>query len=270
MIALTANEEFFGLLGNYSPFEVNPSQPLIEISINRNRPLSEGWREEWRQEEEGVEIACGTMNGNPAFVFSLHGRPAGWIECSSDYRRVTVSAGSLPKLAIDNAMMLSFALATAGSGTLLFHASVVSRNGKAYMFLGPSGTGKSTHTQLWLKHIEGSSLLNDDNPVVRLDDNGNAVVYGSPWSGKTPCYVNEHYPLGGIVRLKQAPYNAIRRMSPIEAYATLSSSVSGKRWEKSIADGLHHSLNSLTAGTKVWHMECLPDEAAAIMTSSTI
>lgn len=270
VMALTAPEDTLRLLGNYSPFEVAPSQPLMEISISERRPLPEEWREEWHQEEEGEEIACGNVNGNPAFVFSSHGQAAGWVECSNDYRKVTVSIDSLPKFAIDNAMMIAFALATAKSDTLLFHASVISRNGKAYMFLGPSGTGKSTHTRLWLRHIEGSRLLNDDNPVVRLNDDGKAVVYGSPWSGKTPCYVNEHYPLSGMVRLKQAPYNAIRRMSPIEAYATLFSSVSGKRWDRSIADGLHHSLNSLIAGTKVWQMECLPDEAAAIMTSSTI
>ena len=154
--------------------------------------------------------------------------------------------------------------------TLLFHASVVCRGGKAYMFLGPSGTGKSTHTRLWLRYIDGSRLLNDDNPVVRIEADGEAEVYGSPWSGKTPCYVNEHYPLGAIVRLRQAPHNAIRQMSPIEAYATMASSVSGKRWEKNIADGLHRALNSLTATARMWHMDCLPDEAAAKMTSSTI
>ena len=138
------------------------------------------------------------------------------------------------------------------------------------MFLGPSGTGKSTHTRLWIRYIDGSRLLNDDNPVVRIEADGEAEVYGSPWSGKTPCYVNEHYPLGAIVRLRQAPHNAIRRMSPIEAYATMASSVSGKRWEKNIADGLHRALNSLTATARMWHMDCLPDEAAAKMTSSTI
>ena len=138
------------------------------------------------------------------------------------------------------------------------------------MFLGPSGTGKSTHTRLWLRYIDGSRLLNDDNPVVRIEADGEAEVYGSPWSGKTPCYVNEHYPLGAIVRLRQAPHNAIRQMSPIEAYATMASSVSGKRWEKNIADGLHRTLNSLTATASMWHMDCLPDEAAAKMTSSTI
>ena len=270
VMALTAGDDIFALLDNCRPFEVTPSEPLISVVIRENAPLPETWTEEWRQEEEGDEIACGHSEGNPLFVFRSHGKMAGWMECGSDYRRATVYTGELPKLAIDNAMMIAFALATAEMDTLLFHASVVCRGGKAYMFLGPSGTGKSTHTRLWLRYIDGSRLLNDDNPVVRIEADGEAEVYGSPWSGKTPCYVNEHYPLGAIVRLRQAPHNAIRRMSPIEAYATMASSVSGKRWEKNIADGLHRALNSLTATARMWHMDCLPDEAAAKMTSSTI
>ena len=270
VMALTAEEEVFSLLGNCDPFEVAPAEPLIAMSIRSRVPLPEGWTEEWRQEEEGEEIVCGHVDGHPTFVFYSHGKRAGWAACSKDYRQVRVSLGDLPKLTLDNAMMISYALATASADTLLFHASVVNRDGKGYMFLGPSGTGKSTHTRLWLKYVPGSRLLNDDNPVVRIGKDGKATVYGSPWSGKTPCYVNEEFPLAALVRLEQAPYNAIQRMRPIEAYAALSSSVSGKRWDRSIADGLHHTLNALTAGTGVWQMECLPDEAAAQMTSSTI
>ena len=163
----------------------------------------------------------------------------------------------------DNAMMVLFAMATARLATLLFHASTVSLEGKAYMFLGKSGTGKSTHSRLWLQNIEGAELVNDDNPVVRVNEDGTAVVYGSPWSGKTPCYRRVAYRLGGIVGLAQAPRNAIRRMGGIEAYALLSSSVSGKVWDKGIADGLHHTLNALAMKTAVWHLDCLPDGEAA-------
>lgn len=270
VIALTADEDIFALIDNCRPFEVAPSEPLIEMKIRPDATLPDDWTEEWRQEEGGDEIACGHVEGNPVFVFLSQGKTAGWLRCSSNYRRVTVALGDIPKLAIDNGMMISYALATAGMDTLLFHSSTVTRGGWAYMFLGQSGTGKSTHSRLWLRYIEGSRLLNDDNPVVRIGEDGRAEVYGSPWSGKTPCYLNEHYPLGGIVGLAQAPHNKIRRMSPIEAYATLSSSVSGKRWDRRIADGLHHSIDTLVAVVGVWHMECLPDEEAAKMTSTTI
>ena len=133
------------------------------------------------------------------------------------------------------------------------------------MFLGPSGTGKSTHARLWLKHIDGTELVNDDNPVVRQ-----GVVYGSPWSGKTPCYRNVSYTLGGIVVLSQAPYNKIEQLGGIGAYAALMSSISGMRWDARIADGLHQSENDLATNVPIWHLDCLPDEAAATLCHKTI
>ena len=165
-------------------------------------------------------------------------------------------------MAIDNAVMVMYALSTADKATALFHAAAVSLDGHGYMFLGKSGTGKSTHAGLWVKHIEGAVLINDDNPVVRITD-GQAVVYGSPWSGKTPCYRNVSYPLGGIVLLSQAPYNQIQRLSGLEAYMTLMSSISGQRWNEGIADGLHQTENELASNMPIWHLECLPDKAAA-------
>ena len=95
-------------------------------------------------------------------------------------------------------------------------------------------------------------------------------LFGSPWSGKTPCYRNVSYPLGGVVQLSQAPYNKIRRLKALEAYAALVPSISGKRWDKQIAEGLHETENSMVGEVAVWHLECLPDEAAARMCSEFI
>jgi hypothetical protein len=137
------------------------------------------------------------------------------------------------------------------------------------MFLGKSGTGKSTHSSLWLKHIEGTALVNDDNPVVRRMPDG-FYVFGSPWSGKTPCYRNVSYPLGGVVQLSQAPYNKIHRLKALSAYAALVPSISGKRWDKQVAEGLHETEDMMAGEVAVWHLECLPDEAAARLCSDTI
>ena len=161
-------------------------------------------------------------------------------------------------------------LATADKGTVLFHAAVVSYECRGYMFLGPSGTGKSTHASLWQRYIVGTALVNDDNPVVCIDEDGSATVYGSPWSGKTPCYRNVRYPLGAIVLLSQAPYNKIQRLSGIYAYAALMESISGKRWDERIADGLHRTENALASSIPLWHLECLPDEEAAKLCNETI
>ena len=163
-----------------------------------------------------------------------------------------------------------YALSTANKQTALFHSSVVSHKGKAYMFLGLSGTGKSTHSSLWLKYIEGTELVNDDNPVVRVHEDGSIIVYGSPWSGKTPCYRNVSYPLGAIVELSQAPENIIRRLRPLQAYAALMNSISGKRWDSRIAEGLHATENQIITNAAMWHLDCLPDEAAARLCEKSV
>ena len=250
---------------NYEPFLCEEGETVFALSIGDGEAPE--YVEEIRQEDEGQEIICGKTAADEA-VFEFHwwNDTAGWLVCSADYHEGRlITTGRHVKMAIDNALMVLYALATADRQTALFHAAVVSYEGKGYMFLGPSGTGKSTHASLWLRYIEGTALVNDDNPVVR-----DGVVYGSPWSGKTPCYRNVHYPLGGIVVLSQAPYNRIQRLSGLHAYAALVASISGKRWDARIADGLHQTENALASTVPVWHLECLPDEEAARVCQLTI
>lgn len=169
----------------------------------------------------------------------------------------------------DTAVMVCYMLATIRKDTLLMHSSVIRNNGRAYLFMGKSGTGKSTHSMLWMKYIDGCDLINDDNPVVRITD-GCAVVYGSPWSGKTSCYRNVFAPIGGFVKLRQAKINSIKRMNPIEGYAFLVTGSSGMSWEPLLADGKHDTLQKIVSEVPCWLLDCLPDEAAATLCADTI
>ena len=270
VFSISCDEDFFALMVNYEPFVCAGSETVFALDVEHNDPPA--YSEEMRQEDEGQEIICGrTTAGESVFEFHWWGVTAGWLVCSADCSRGRlITTGRHIKMAIDNALMVMYALATADKDTVLFHAAVVSYEGKGYMFLGPSGTGKSTHASLWKRYIEGTALVNDDNPVVRIGGDGTATVYGSPWSGKTPCYRNVSYPLGGIVMLSQAPFNKIQRLSGIHAYVAMMESISGKRWDERIADGLHHTQNVLASTVPVWRLECLPDEEAAKLCQETI
>ena len=162
-----------------------------------------------------------------------------------------------------------YAFAYVGSDTLEIHASCTIKDGKGFLFLGKSGTGKSTHSSLWIKNIPGAWLLNDDNPVIRIVD-GVPRVYGTPWSGKTPCYINDDYPVGAVVRIKQAPYNVITKMSLMEGFASLYSSSSGLRAIKWVADGLFETVSTVVQKVPCYLMECLPDDEAAIVCSKDV
>lgn len=267
---VTAIDSDFELMTNYRPFACNEDDVLFQLSVtDDDKPA---YAEETRQEEEGQEIICGhTTDGQSVFEFRWWNKTAGCLVCTPDYHEAQlIVTGEQRKMAIDNALMVLYALATAPLQTALFHAAVVSYQDAAYMFLGKSGTGKSTHASLWLRYIAGTDLVNDDNPVVRIGADGQATVYGSPWSGKTPCYRHVQYPLGGIVLLSQAPYNKIGRLKGIEAYAALVPSISGKRWDRTIADGLHQTEDLLATLVPTWHLECLPDEGAALLCHKTI
>ena len=250
-------------LQQYAPFQTDATDDItfsLEIVDELTVPA---FHEEMRQEEEGQVIIAGHLdNGDAYFEFRLNDKLCAVMTASQDYHEAKVCVKENWKYGVNNAIMVMYALATANSQTALFHSSVVSYQDKAYMFLGQSGTGKSTHSSLWLKYIEGTELVNDDNPVVRIID-GVARVYGSPWSGKTPCYRNVSYPVGGIVKLDQAPYNEMKRLKGVRAYAAVLPSISGKRWDKKLAEGLHETENLLAQLVPIWHLDCLPDEAAA-------
>ena len=196
---------------------------------------------------------------------------AATMDVSADWREAWLKLeGADNAFGLNNALMLLFAFASAHLGALEMHASVVMQGGKGYLFLGKSGTGKSTHSRLWLQHIPGSELLNDDNPILRLMPDGSARVYGSPWSGKTPCYKAQDVPVGAVVRLSQAPRNEITRLPLVQAYASLMASASAFRPLKDLADGWHRTLEGLAAVVPCYHLDCLPDQAAAELCYKTI
>ena len=159
-------------------------------------------------------------------------------------------------------LRIVFSQAIIPHAAVSMHASVVVNDGKAVLFMGKSGTGKSTHTRLWLEHIPGSSLLNDDNPIVRIVGE-EVIAYGSPWSGKTHCYKNESAPAAGFVRLKQAPHNRYMPCEDIAAFKALLPGSSVLRQDKTLHSILCGTLIEIAGMTKVGEMECLPDKEAA-------
>lgn len=167
------------------------------------------------------------------------------------------------------ALWTGYGVMTVRQDTVAMHGSCIVHRGKAVLFLGESGTGKSTHTRLWREHIADSLLLNDDSPVVRREEGG-LWVYGSPWSGKTPCYKTERYPLAGCVRLSQAPFNRMQRLDTLQAYAALHPSMPPAfAYDGRLYDGICGTLGRLLSQIPVYHLSCLPDRAAAELACHT-
>ena len=109
-----------------------------------------------------------------------------------------------------------YRLAVVFNSGFVVHASSVVYDGYGLAFSAESGTGKSTHTQLWLDNYEGTYILNDDGPVIRKTD-GDWYIYGSPWAGTTGINANKKVPLKALVFLERSKENTIRDCAPTEA-----------------------------------------------------
>jgi hypothetical protein len=169
------------------------------------------------------------------------------------------------------ALWMLIGIAVLSQQVVSIHSSAIMYQGKSILFLGESGTGKSTHTRLWLNHIPNTELLNDDSPFLRVEAEGNIQVYGSPWSGKTPCYKNIHTPVAAFVRLSQAPYNRIQRLTGIEAIgALLPSCPFAFAYDKQLSESIYSILSCALQQAPVYHLECLPDADAARLVFTTL
>lgn len=285
LFSLTAPPELVpaAALAPYAPFRTEQPEdgtaPLFSLTLtagdNDTYSLPVAATPLIRLDDDNGSMELFTTTGGGLLIhFALPGCP---VCCSlgtdSGYRqaRAALRGNNRERLyGLDNCLMLLYAFASAPLDTLLLHASVTENDGRGYLFLGRSGTGKSTHSSLWREHIAGSSLLNDDNPVVRFTPDGRPLVYGTPWSGKTPCYRNHSVPAAALVRLAQAPRNRINRLEGVAAYATILPSCSCMKWDKAMAAAVHRTLERLVSAVPVFRLECLPNGEAAHLCAETV
>ena len=279
VFSLTMEADIIEPLTNYKPFQISEEDAAASEPVFSLTTVDEPFDDKAKE----FVFADKSDEDMPRFEISRLGKDwyfevapqkeaptTSYIKVSDDFRSAQlyiVPAKQCDyRFAVNNAAMLLYAFSTAAFNTLEMHAAVVVKDNLGYLFLGKSGTGKSTHARQWLKAFPESWLLNDDNPVLRLEEeNGHKVmrVYGSPWSGKTPCYKNASAEVGGIVKLSQAPHNKARVLSNSEAYAYMLSSSSGLKINPPSMDAIYDTISKMILAFRFYGLECLPDEDAA-------
>jgi len=100
---------------------------------------------------------------------------------------------------------------------MLVHAAAVVVDGRAWVFAGPSGTGKSHWTRHCLAH--GITVLDEDRVVLRLLD-GEVWAFGTPWHLEPRLCSPQGAPVDRLFFLQQAEPDAVREVRPAAA-ATL-------------------------------------------------
>ena len=251
----------------FKPFEDTSGTPEFSFKMGEELPSEfnvqysftyEDILGEFGTTENGFFLRQSPANEDPLYI---------WTNAQND---VVLMGGNLSLRLLRFALWVGYGLMTAAKGTIAIHSSCIVSDGRAVIFLGESGTGKSTHTRLWRENIPGAFLLNDDSPIVRIID-GTVWAYGSPWSGKTPCYKQERYPLAACVRLSQAPHNNIQKLNVIKGYASLHPSCPPEfAYDERLYSYISSNLGTILKQVPVYHLECLPDPAAAWLSHDTI
>lgn len=147
---------------------------------------------------------------------------------------------------------------------ILLHSSCVVVDDKAYAFSADSGTGKSTHTELWLKHFgDRAYILNDDKPAIRLID-GRVYACGTPWSGKYDYSVPKNVELAGICFLERSEENWIRKADTGRAVFNIFSQTV-RKLNRDKMDNLFDVLEELFAKVPLFEMGCNISDDAVVM-----
>lgn len=144
---------------------------------------------------------------------------------------------------------------------MMLHASCVVYDGLAYLFSAPCGTGKSTHTSLWLQRFPGSYILNDDKPALRII-NGEVYAFGTPFSGKTDLSVNRGVPVGGICVLKRGETNSVKPIPTDDALFNILNQTVRPYYESDM-DKLLAVLDVILRKIPIYELHCNTDITAA-------
>lgn len=264
------------LLPSFAPFKCakTVAAPLFKLVVDDTlKPANDKQLIRKFDTGNGDTVVHRLSDGGYQFIIkNIYNQECALLICRENFTKCSCALNgdrNMRSFGLNDALMLVYAFSGAYYNTLLIHASCIIFNGKAYPFTAKSGTGKSTHSSLWIKHIEGTELLNDDNPVIRVID-GCPVVYGSPWSGKTPCYRNRKAPLGAVVQIKRAPNNYMEKLSVVQAFATLLPACSSMKWDNVLNDYLCNTLSQILRCVPVFTMNCLPNEEAAYVCHKTL
>lgn len=265
-----------GLLPSFKPFETEPGdgEPFFALTVDDTlRPRKERKLIRKFDTGNGDTLVFVLPDGGYMYIVrDIRNRDCCLLITNKDFSECQCALNGdwvMRSFGLNDALMLIFAFAGSYHQTLLMHASCIKYGDYGFPFTAKSGTGKSTHTSLWLKHIEGCELLNDDNPAIRIKD-GIPYIYGTPWSGKTPCYRNVRTKLGAVIRIERAPENSIEKLKTVPAFASLLPACSSMKWDSPIYNNICDAVTRIIETTPVYTLHCLPDEEAARLSFTTL
>jgi hypothetical protein len=182
-----------------------------------------------------------TSPENAKFEFKIDVAPPGMISPAEDVqvvwdsRRWTMKRGDFcaewdpsarhglirqtaNSYSLDSVLRILHTLLLAREGGFLLHAASAVRNGRAFLFTGPSGAGKTTIARL---SPPDATLFTDEISYVRRKED-QYCAFGTPFTGELARLgENLSAPIAGVYLLAKGPENKVEPLSPTAAACAL-------------------------------------------------
>jgi hypothetical protein len=209
-------------------FESESSDPDIEVSVVWVEQL-QPWQGNpvfdsgsvWRLFRDGADFIFD-------FVSPLLGvQPYKRMRVGPGFRLATITLNRdllqdyQPVLALEypaDELLVTNYLAN-GLGVEVHGCGLVDAETGGHLFLGHSGAGKSTTTEIW-KSLRNPEILSDDRIILRLHDDG-LWMYGTPWHGEAMFAAQGKAKLNRIFILEHGKQNEITPLTRSRAVGEL-------------------------------------------------
>jgi hypothetical protein len=261
---LTAEE--LGLERRYGPFLSGPANGETPVTVRWSEgdpnKISVGdliydpgsiWRMYQRGRDYVVRLNYAGEDGNTDTQAVVRANPS-WDDINVSERRGGPGWQSLLNVGAGEIILRTAVIFRQG---LLFHAAGVNDNGRGLLFVGHSGAGKSTQTEMWSK-VPGVVAMNDDRMAVRLKDEG-AMVYGTPWGGELDISKSHKSPLAAIFILEHAPHNEVRRLDHESVASMLLARSFLPFWDPGLLARCIDVIGELLDAVPVYLLSCRPE-----------
>lgn len=143
---------------------------------------------------------------------------------------------------------------------VILHCSVVKTGDQVMLLSGPSGIGKSTHADLWVKYKNAEVINGDRTLICKKGDQWMSL--GWPICGSSEICHNEDYPISRVVFLGQAKENQGRRLSYVEEIKHLISQTTANNWNADFVQKVWQIIEEMAADVPVYEYACNMEEAA--------
>ena len=154
----------------------------------------------------------------------------------------------------------------------VLHSATFDVDGVGIAFAAHSGTGKTTHMNLWQKLLgDKMVVVNGDKPIVRFfeDEPETPYAYGTPWNGKEHLGCNMRTPLKHICFIERSETNYVEKVQKNAVIDRIFNQVYMPKDPMAVMNTMK-LIDRLLSCTNLWIIHCNMEPEAAEVAYNTI